>query len=95
MIKAIAFDLDGVLIDSKQLHFRAFNMAVAKVLGKQFCISREDHLRFYDGLPTLKKSMSCRTWRDSELIKQSVGKYGNVSRDLQMKESQVSGDLPH
>jgi HAD superfamily hydrolase (TIGR01509 family) len=55
MIKAIAFDLDGVLIDSKQLHFQAFNMAVAKALGKQFCISREDHLRFYDGLPTLKK----------------------------------------
>ena len=55
MIKAIAFDLDGVLIDSKQLHFQAFNMAVAKNLGKQFCISREDHLRFYDGLPTLKK----------------------------------------
>jgi HAD superfamily hydrolase (TIGR01509 family) len=55
MIKAIAFDLDGVLLDSKQLHFEAFNMAVAKMLGKDFCISREDHLRFYDGLPTFKK----------------------------------------
>lgn len=55
MIKAIAFDLDGVLLDSKELHFEAFNLAVSNVLGKSFQIQREQHLQHYDGLPTMKK----------------------------------------
>ena len=55
MIKAIAFDLDGVLLDSKELHFEAFNLAVRNVLGKSFQIHREQHLQYYDGLPTMKK----------------------------------------
>ncbi len=49
--KLIIFDLDGVLIDSKDYHFEALNRA----LGKSFEISREEHVLEYDGLPTTAK----------------------------------------
>ena len=31
MIKAIIFDLDGVLVDTKDIHFTALNNAIEKV----------------------------------------------------------------
>jgi HAD superfamily hydrolase (TIGR01509 family) len=54
MNKLIIFDLDGVLIDSRELHYDALNAALEKV-GKQYVISREEHLSLYDGLNTTKK----------------------------------------
>lgn len=54
MIKLIIFDLDGVLIDAKEIHYETLNRALAKV-GKEYVISREEHLNSYDGLPTLYK----------------------------------------
>ena len=51
MIKLIVFDLDGVLIDSKQTHYEALNRA----LGQDFAISIDEHLATYDGLPTSSK----------------------------------------
>ncbi|MBO6989146.1 MAG: HAD hydrolase-like protein [Prochlorococcus marinus XMU1422] len=51
MIKLIIFDLDGVLIDSKDFHFEALNLA----LGEEFAISKEEHITEYDGLPTIAK----------------------------------------
>ena len=52
MIKAILFDMDGVLIDAKDWHYQAFNKAL-KHFG--FYISRESHLSTFDGLPTRQK----------------------------------------
>ena len=54
MYDLIIFDLDGVLIDSKEVHFNALNNALSEV-GKEYIISKEDHLKIYDGLPTRKK----------------------------------------
>lgn len=51
-IKAIIFDMDGVLIDAKDWHYEALNQAL-DLFG--FSISRYDHLVTYDGLPTKKK----------------------------------------
>lgn len=51
-IKAIIFDMDGVLIDAKDWHYQALNKALAH-FGMQ--ISRQDHLCTYDGLPTRRK----------------------------------------
>lgn len=50
MIKAILFDLDGVLLDAKEIHYEALNMA----LQKHGCppINRSAHLGEFDGLPT-------------------------------------------
>lgn len=52
-IKAVIFDMDGVLIDAKEWHFEALNTALG-LFGMQ--ISRYDHLVTYDGLPTRRKS---------------------------------------
>ena len=54
MCKLIIFDLDGVLIDSKEIHFEALNKALESI-DKSFVISKKDHLLKFDGLPTLEK----------------------------------------
>jgi HAD superfamily hydrolase (TIGR01509 family) len=51
-IKAVIFDMDGVLIDAKDWHYEALNRAL-RHFG--FNISRYDHLVTFDGLPTRKK----------------------------------------
>lgn len=51
-IKAVIFDMDGVLIDAKEWHYEALNRALA-LFG--FSISRYDHLVTFDGLPTSRK----------------------------------------
>jgi len=51
-IRAILFDMDGVLIDAKDWHYEALNQALS-LFGME--ISRYDHLVTYDGLPTKKK----------------------------------------
>lgn len=52
LIKAILFDMDGVLVDAKEWHYEALNKALG-LFGME--ISRYDHLVTYDGLPTQKK----------------------------------------
>ena len=52
MIKAIVFDMDGVLIEAKDWHYEALNRAL-RLFGYE--ISRYDHLTTYDGLPTRRK----------------------------------------
>lgn len=52
--KLVIFDLDGVLIDSRELHYDALNAALQKV-GQEYVISREEHLSTYDGLNTTRK----------------------------------------
>ncbi len=54
MIKLIIFDLDGVLVDARELHYEALNRAL-KSIGEEYVIKREEHLSTYDGLPTDKK----------------------------------------
>ncbi len=52
MIKAVIFDLDGVLIDARDWHYQALNRALG-LFGLE--IPRDDHIISYDGLPTKKK----------------------------------------
>jgi beta-phosphoglucomutase len=52
VIKAIIFDLDGVLVDATEWHYEALNMAL-KTFGYE--ITREDHVSTYNGLPTVEK----------------------------------------
>lgn len=51
-IKAVLFDMDGVLIDAREWHYEALNQ-VLKIFG--FEITREMHELRYDGLSTAKK----------------------------------------
>lgn len=54
MVKLIIFDLDGVLVDARELHYEALNRALASI-DKKYVISRDEHLSTYDGLPTTIK----------------------------------------
>lgn len=49
----VAFDLDGTLIDARDIHYRCFNSALS--LADVQPISYDEHLRRFDGLPTSKK----------------------------------------
>lgn len=51
-IKAVLFDMDGVLIEAKEWHYEALNRAL-ELFGMP--ISRLEHETTYDGLPTRKK----------------------------------------
>lgn len=52
IIKAIIFDMDGVLIEAKDWHYEALNKAL-QLFGME--ISRHEHLTTFDGLPTKDK----------------------------------------
>lgn len=54
MNNLVIFDLDGVLIDSRDMHYEALNRALEKIDSK-YVISKTEHLSVYDGLPTSKK----------------------------------------
>lgn len=51
-IKAVIFDMDGVLIDAKEWHYECLNEALDKF---GMAIGRQEHLTTFDGLPTRKK----------------------------------------
>ena len=51
MMKFIIFDLDGVLVEAKNIHFEALNEA----LGEKYAIDWSEHLSMYDGLKTNQK----------------------------------------
>jgi HAD superfamily hydrolase (TIGR01509 family) len=79
MIKLLIFDLDGVLYDSKEIHYLALNKALEKI-DKKFVISESDHLKNFDGLPTSKKldlltetkkldkALHEKIWRDKQMF---------------------------
>jgi beta-phosphoglucomutase len=52
MIRAVIFDMDGVLIDAKEWHYESLNQAL-KLVG--YTITREEHETAFDGLPTKRK----------------------------------------
>lgn len=55
MIKLVIFDLDGVLVDAREIHYQTLNAAIKNVVGENYIISREEHLSRFDGLSTRKK----------------------------------------
>lgn len=54
MNKLIVFDLDGVLVDSKTIHFDALNDAL-RALNPDYVITQEEQENIYEGLPTKAK----------------------------------------
>lgn len=54
MKKLIIFDLDGVLVDAKKMHFDALNYALQNI-SDMYTISMHEHLTIYDGLNTIEK----------------------------------------
>lgn len=73
---SIIFDLDGVLVDTKEIHFEALNFALGK-FSESFVISRSSHLMHFDGLPTkakLEKLAKIHNFDEIDILKISAEK---------------------
>jgi HAD superfamily hydrolase (TIGR01509 family) len=53
MIRAILFDLDGVLVDATEIHYKSLNRALKDTCG--FEIDKAEHDLKFNGLPTKTK----------------------------------------
>jgi HAD superfamily hydrolase (TIGR01509 family) len=68
MNKLVIFDLDGVLFESRDMHFKTLNRALVEYGYPP--ISPEDHLARFNGLPTtLKLEMLGITGEDADAIR--------------------------
>ena len=54
MTKLILFDLDGVLVEAKEIHFNALNEALSEI-SSDYVITHQEHLSIFDGLKTEQK----------------------------------------
>jgi len=52
MIRAVIFDMDGVLVDATEWHYEALNKALSLF---SYSIGRDDHIKVFNGLPTAEK----------------------------------------
>lgn len=86
--KLVIFDLDGVLLDSRDLHYHALNAALMD-LDPKFVINREEHLSTYDGLPTKVKLKFL-----TEKKGLPVDQYDRVWKDKQDATIQLLTSLP-
>lgn len=89
MNNLIIFDLDGVLIDSRDMHYEALNCAL-KNISSDYVISREEHLSLYDGLPTSKK-LSMLTERKNL----PVDKHQQIWENKQKETLKIFSELNH
>lgn len=89
------FDLDGVLVDSKEIHFNALNYALAEI-GPELVISREEQNTTYEGLTTRKKleiltatkgldpNKVEKIWQSKQ--EHSAGLFANLKKDEDLVE---------
>ena len=87
MNKLVIFDLDGVLIDSREMHYDALNTALRNV-GNEYVIGIEEHLSVYDGLPTSRK-LAILTEKKSL----PVEKHQQIWQDKQKATLEIFSDL--
>jgi HAD superfamily hydrolase (TIGR01509 family) len=91
-IKFIIFDLDGVLVDAKEIHYDALNEA----LGEKYMIAWDEHLSRYDGLKTSQKlkmltedkglpvNLYDKVWTEKQKL--TIDKLKNLTQSLQLIE---------
>jgi beta-phosphoglucomutase-like phosphatase (HAD superfamily)/dTDP-glucose pyrophosphorylase len=89
MNKLVIFDLDGVLIDSREMHYEALNRALGNV-SCDYVISREEHLSIYDGLPTSRKLAILTEKKGLPTDKQQ-----QIWEDKQKETLEIFSDLEH
>lgn len=89
MIKLVVFDLDGVLVDAKEIHYESLNRALAE-LNDDYVISRDDHMNIFDGLPTKRKLQILTDTRDLPIESHE----GVWKRKQELTASVIKDSLP-
>lgn len=89
MNKLVIFDLDGVLIDSRDMHYEALNLALSNV-DQKYVITRDEHLSLYDGLPTSRKLTMLTEKKDLP-----VDKHQQIWEDKQKATLDIFSRLEH
>lgn len=79
----VIFDLDGVLVDTKQLHFQALNEALAEV-SPDYVISDNEHSRYFDGLDTTSKL---------KLLSEKKGLPHGLHEPIWLRKQKITKDL--
>jgi len=92
-MKGILFDLDGVLVSAKEIHYQALNEALSKI-DQKYIISENEHLSIFDGLKTneklellsktkeLPRSLHEQIWNLKQEI--TLDKICNLQKDLNL-----------
>lgn len=83
MIKLVVFDLDGVLLDSKEIHFNALNLALDEV-GSHYIIHRHEQDTMYEGLTTNAKL---------QILTETKGLPKELHRDVWQRKQEYSAVL--
>ena len=82
MTKLIIFDLDGVLVEAKQIHFDTLNKALLEIeQSNKYVISETEHLSIYDGLKTNQKL---------ELLTKNKGLHPKFYDDIWYRKQQLT-----
>jgi HAD superfamily hydrolase (TIGR01509 family) len=92
-IKAIIFDLDGVLVETKDLHFEALNKAISK-FDDNFIINYQDHLSIFDGMSTKEKlKILCEKGLRNEFVEKISLLKQEITNDLLNKYLTKNNEL--
>jgi HAD superfamily hydrolase (TIGR01509 family) len=83
VIKLIVFDLDGVLLDSKEIHFNALNLALDE-FGDNYIIHRHEQDTVYEGLTTNAKL---------QILTETKGLPKELHRDVWRRKQEYSAKL--
>jgi HAD superfamily hydrolase (TIGR01509 family) len=82
MIKLIVFDLDGVLVEAKQIHYDTLNIALYEIDNSdKYVITEDEHLSVYDGLKTYQKL---------DLLTKSKGLPKNKHKDIWDRKQELT-----
>jgi len=93
MTKLIIFDLDGVLVEAKEIHYKTLNQALWEIAqSNKYIISEAEHLSIYDGLKTNQK-LELLT-RNKGLQRDTYETVWNRKQDLTIEAiSELQSDL--
>lgn len=95
MITTLIFDLDGVLVSAKEIHYTALNDALS-MIDERYVISEQEHHHEYDGLKTyekldmlterkgLPKSKHAEIWNKKQEI--TIQKISELDKDYKLIE---------
>jgi len=90
MIKLIIFDLDGVLVDAKKIHYNTLNQALSEINNK-YIISETEHLSVYDGLKTNQKLQLLS--KNKDLDEHYHEKIWNKKQELTYAEQMIAKNI--